>query len=58
MMGKKRNGGTDTLSQNVGKQLHMTPRNIPEDGRSHEHCGGSLKSRMGKALSKVTITFL
>jgi hypothetical protein len=30
--------GTATLSRNVGKQL--TPRDIPEDRRSHQHRDG------------------
>ena len=28
------------------KDYHITPRNIPEERRSHQHRGGSLKSRL------------
>jgi hypothetical protein len=31
-----REGGTDTLSRNVGKNYHTTPRNIPEERRSNQ----------------------
>ena len=34
---------TDRLTRNVGKELSCTLRNIPEEGRSHLLCGGSLK---------------
>jgi hypothetical protein len=29
---------------------HMTPGNIPEEHRSHQHHGGSLKLRLPKSL--------
>jgi hypothetical protein len=36
--------GTDTLSGNVGKGYHSMLCNTPEDHRSHQHRGRSLKS--------------
>jgi hypothetical protein len=41
-----REDGTDTLSQNVGNNYHTTLRDVPEEPRSHQHSGGSLKSRI------------
>jgi hypothetical protein len=29
---------------------HTTPRNIPEERKSHQHRGGSLKSKENKEL--------
>jgi hypothetical protein len=42
--------GTDTLSRNVGKH-HTTPCNIPEERRSHQHHGRSLKSRFSNPVN-------
>ena len=46
--------GTDTLSRNVGKQ-DTTRRNTLEERRSHQHRGGSLKSKK-EALNDKTRT--
>jgi hypothetical protein len=46
--------GTDTLSRNVCKGLPLDVlRNIPEERRSHEHRGGSLKSRVAAVVEAV-----
>jgi hypothetical protein len=39
-----RENGTDTLPQKSVNNYHTTARNIPEERRSHQHRGGSLKS--------------
>jgi hypothetical protein len=31
---------------------HMMPRNIPEERGYHQHCGGSLKSKLSKYMRK------
>jgi hypothetical protein len=36
---------TDTLSESSVNNYHTTPCNIPEERGSHQHRGGSLKSR-------------
>jgi hypothetical protein len=40
--------GNVTLFPNVGEVCHSTLRNTPEEHRSHQHLGGSLKSRLQK----------
>jgi hypothetical protein len=42
-------GCPETSVQNY----HSALRNIPEEGRSHLHCGGSLKSRKPENVRKV-----
>jgi hypothetical protein len=37
--------GTDTFPQTSVKDYHSTLYNIPDEGRSHQNRGGSLKSR-------------
>jgi hypothetical protein len=45
------------------KNYHTTPRNIPEERRSHQHRGGSLKSKLADEyaasdLSAILATFI
>jgi hypothetical protein len=46
--------GPTRSSETSVNSYHTTPRNIPEECRSHQHCGGSLKSRLTLVMFRKT----
>jgi hypothetical protein len=46
--------GSDRMAETSIWDYHSTLRQIPDDLRSHAHCGGSLKSRETKCLNALS----